>query len=109
MEAFDRLRNAAPEEKNVGGAERVLRGTLGPSLAGLGAAILAGVVSPAPGATGSVLGVLLALAGIRMTQTALTQKCYLNERLGRSSYRPEPTDEGGPHTAESDSPASTRR
>lgn len=88
MDAIGRLRASAPAEKNVGGLERVAR-------LGLGVALLVlavGVVGYGSGAVGNpTLRVILAgvalLVGARLLWTALTQKCRLNRRVGRNSYR----------------------
>lgn len=109
MRSLSRIRSAGPGEKNVGGTERLVRGTLGPALIAIGVASMVGVLALSWGTARFALGGLLVAAGLRMTQTAITQKCYLNERLGRNSYRPESAGRSTSQSAVSDSPARTRR
>jgi len=106
MTITERIEAARATGKNVGGTERVVRGTLGPALVAVGVVSLAGVVTLAAGTAGLAAGAVLVLAGARMTQTAITQKCYMNALLGRNSCRFQST---AGQSAASDSPASTRR
>ena len=85
---FDRFRPTPPAEKNVGGRERLVRAILGPTLLVVGLATLVGVLSLGGGVSATVVGLVAVVAGMRLTITARTQKCYLNERLGRNTYRP---------------------
>lgn len=87
MTLVERFRQARQTDRNVGGVERLLRGTVGPILVAIGVAGLAGVVELAAGTLGLGLAVVALLAGARMTQTALTQRCYMNAMLGRDTYR----------------------
>ena len=87
MTPRERLREVKAGKKNVGGAERVIRGTLGPSLVLVGIADLVGMLTLAGGLLGTGIAVVLVIAGFRMTQTALTQRCYLNALIGRDSCR----------------------
>lgn len=87
MDRRTRLQAVKDGEKNVGGVERLLRGTVGPALVLLGVAAFAGLVSLAGGVAGLALAGLSVLAGVRMTQTALTQRCYMNAVIGRNSCR----------------------
>ncbi|MDX1745139.1 MAG: DUF2892 domain-containing protein [Halobacteriales archaeon] len=83
-----RFRPIPLPEKNVGGRERVVRGVLGPTFVLLGIASVFGVITLAAGVVGTFLGVLVLVAGLRMTITAKTQKCYMNDWIGRNTYRP---------------------
>lgn len=85
---LDRLRPTAPAEKNVGGRERLVRAILGPALLVVGLATFVGGFSPGAGVPVIAVGLLAVVAGSRMTITARTQKCYMNERIGRNTYRP---------------------
>lgn len=87
MDRRARLQAVKDGEKNVGGVERLLRGTVGPALVLLGVAAFAGLVSLAGGVVGLALAGLSVLAGARMTQTAFTQRCYMNAVIGRNSCR----------------------
>lgn len=87
MSAVERLRAVRAGKKNVGGSERVARGVIGPFLIALGVLSFAGVVTFVAGLWGTVLSIVLVLAGLRMTQTAVTQRCYVNALLGRDSCR----------------------
>lgn len=99
MTLVERFRQARQTDKNVGGVERLLRGSVGPALVVGGVAALVGVLTLAEGMLGVGLAVVAILAGARMTQTALTQRCYMNAMLGRDTYRnadaePEPSTAG---------------
>lgn len=89
MDAIGRLRASAPAEKNVGGLERVARLGLGVALLVLAVGVVVGYGSGAVG--NPTLRVVLAgvalLVGARLLWTGLTQKCRLNRRVGRNSYR----------------------
>lgn len=85
---LDRLRPTPPAEKNVGGRERLVRAILGPALLVVGLATLLGGFTSVGGVPAIVVGLLAVVAGSRMTITARTQKCYMNERIGRNTYRP---------------------
>lgn len=87
MTLVERFRQARQTDKNVGGVERLLRGSVGPALVVGGVAALVGVLTLAEGMLGVGLAVVAILAGARMTQTALTQRCYMNAMLGRDTYR----------------------
>lgn len=72
-------------ERNVGGAERTLRYTLG------GVFVLAGIVIVASPFLGSpllnlVLAVVLIAGGLYLIYEARVQYCPLNHTLGRSTY-----------------------
>lgn len=90
MRPRERLREVKAGKKNVGGVERILRGTVGPALFLVGIAALVGILTLAGGVLGTVIGVVLVLAGLRMTQTAFTQRCYMNALIGRNSCRLDP-------------------
>jgi len=94
MNVTERIERARGTGKNVGGTERLVRATIGPTLLVIGATAIAGVVTLAPGTAGLAVGALLVLAGARMTQTAVTQRCYMNALLGRNSCRYEPAADG---------------
>ncbi len=98
MTVTDRLRDVKAGKQNVGGSERVARGVIGPLAIGIGVGSLAGLVAVVGGLAGTVVSVILVLAGLRMCQTAITQRCYMNAVLGRDSCRlsgveGEPVDE----------------
>lgn len=90
MGAIARLRASAPAEKNVGGLERAARLSLGVALFVLAAGIVGGYGSASVGdpTLRSVLAGVGLLVGARLLWTGLTQKCRLNRRLDRNSYRP---------------------
>lgn len=85
MGARERLAEVRAGKKNVGGTERIVRGIVGPSLIALGIAALAGLVTLAAGTAGIAVAVLAILAGMRMTVTAVTQRCYMNAVIGRDT------------------------
>jgi len=87
MTAVDRLREVKAGKKNIGGSERVVRAVVGPSLLLVGIAGLVGTGTFAPGLAGTAVAVVLGIAGLRMSQTAITQRCYVNALLGRDSCR----------------------
>jgi hypothetical protein len=89
MSVIERARRTAPGEKNVGGAERVARLAIGFALLLSGVALLASgdaSVTSDP-LVRTVIAVVAALAGARLLWTGYTQKCRLNRRLGRNTYR----------------------
>lgn len=100
MSAKERLREVRAGKKNVGGVERLVRGTLGPTLIVVGIVSIAGFVRFAPGTLGLVLSVVITLAGARMTQTAITQRCYVNAIIGRDSCRMPSAETERPATTE---------
>ncbi len=72
-------------ERNVGGAERTLRYTLGGFFLLAGIAI---VVSPVLGSglANAVVVLLLIVGGLFLIYEARVQYCPLNQTLGRSTY-----------------------
>lgn len=81
MSVIERVRASAPGERNVGGAERVARLTIGTALGLAGVAMLAGL-RPA-GTAGLVATAVVLLVGARLLWTAYTCKCRIKRRLGR--------------------------
>ncbi|AGB17080.1 Protein of unknown function (DUF2892) [Halovivax ruber XH-70] len=73
-------------EKNVGGTDRTMRLVVGPILALIGVAILAGWLGVG-GTLGTALGVLAVLAGLVLLFTGVTQLCVVNRLLGIDTYR----------------------
>lgn len=75
-------------EKNVGGIERIARLVGGFILVVVGVGVYTGVPQLAVGSTVRTAIVIAAvLAGARLLWTGTTQKCRLNRRLGRNTYR----------------------
>ena len=100
MTAFDRLHEVKAGKKNVGGAERAVRAVVGPSILLVGIAALGSFVTLASGFAGTAIAVILALGGLRMSQTAITQRCYMNALLGRDTCRLDPAPSRGSSDAE---------
>ncbi|WP_440989499.1 YgaP family membrane protein [Haloarchaeobius baliensis] len=73
-------------EKNVGGYDRLARLVFGPVLLVVGAAGLAGVLTIAAGTTGLLVAGVLFVIGAVLLVTGVTQRCVLNNLLGRDSY-----------------------
>ncbi|HEX8693352.1 MAG TPA: DUF2892 domain-containing protein [Longimicrobium sp.] len=66
--------------ENVGGADRKMRMVVGPGLLVLGYAALGGN-------RGRLPGLLAMVAGVLVTETAITKVCPLNEALGIDTAR----------------------
>jgi hypothetical protein len=73
-------------KRNVGGYDRIARLVVGPVLFVVGAATLAGVVTPAAGTLGLALGALAVVVGAVLAATAITRTCPLNSVLGVDTY-----------------------
>jgi hypothetical protein len=71
-----------PSEKNVGGADRLLRLIVGPILLVLSGAAVLGTIVLSP-----VLVALSATVGAILTVTGLTQTCPMNGLLGLNTYK----------------------
>lgn len=85
MSVTERLKEVRAGRKNVGGSERVARAVIGSMAIVIGVGSIAGVVTVATGVAGTAVSVILVLAGLRMSQTAISQRCYLNAVLGRDT------------------------
>lgn len=81
MSVIERVRASAPRERNVSGAERVARLTVGAILTLVGFAMVAGL-RPA-GTAGLAATVVVLLVGARLLWTGYTCKCRLKRRLAR--------------------------
>lgn len=86
-------------QKNVGGFDRRARFVLGPVLAIVGIAALAGAITLAAGTLGVALAAIALVVGAILTVTAVTRTCPMNSLLGVDTYRgeaePDPTAEAG--------------
>lgn len=67
-------------KENVGGADRVARAVLGPTLLALGLTRLGGH-------RGAPLGLLAMIGGALIAETAITRVCPLNELVGVDTAR----------------------
>ena len=73
-------------DKNVGGYDRIARLVFGPVLLVVGAAGLAGILTIVAGTTGLLIAGALFVIGAVLLVTGVTQRCALNDLLGRDSY-----------------------
>lgn len=72
-------------ERNVGGTDRLVRFVVGPALVLVGAAVLVGILSVAPGWAGTGLAVGAVLVGGLITKSAVSRQCPGNALLGRNT------------------------
>jgi hypothetical protein len=81
-------------EKNVGGLDRLVRLVVGPVLLAGGVAILAGRFPARLGEMRQIVSAGIAFViGIELAVTGVTQRCPVNEVLGRNTFRGSRGDE----------------
>lgn len=74
-------------EKNVGGTDRTARLVLGPILAAVGVALLAGLLDVGlTGTVGLAVAALVLVAGLIFLVTGTTQKCPANRVAGVNTF-----------------------
>lgn len=72
--------------RNVGGMDRTARLIVGPILAVVGIAAIAGLLSIGEGLAATVVALLLLVVGTVLLVTGGVQKCPINEAAGRNTY-----------------------